>query len=333
MDAAPSKELLARFYRGQCTEAEHRRVVTWLQSAAGQEGVHAAMEDQWEGLKKEQVKGPPDDRQLFDRIQASIRPAAARTYLGISRRALRLAASVAGILLVAGLTYWLLGVPREVEYASGYGQTRTVTLPDQSTVVLNGNSSIHLVNNWGTDRPRTVRLEGEAFFSVVHTRSHQPFVVRTSDQFAVQVLGTQFNVSSRQSGTRVILKEGRIELDLLDARVPSARARKVVMQPGELVEFKDNPTAYTRRMVNAELFSAWTDNKLILQNTSLGEIITVLEESYGFRVRVTDPQLLLQQGSGSIPTDDPEVLLATIAEVFNLRMNRNGVQVTFSPSP
>ncbi len=333
MDAVPSKELLARFYRGQCTEAEHRLVVTWLQSAAGEEAAHAAMEDQWEGLKKEQVKGPPDDQQLFDRIQASIQPPAARTRPGLAGRTLRLAASLAGILLVAGLAYWLLVVPREVVYASDYGQTRTVTLPDQSTVVLNGNSRIRLVNDWGTDRPRTVQLEGEAFFSVVHTRSHQPFVVRTSDQFAVQVLGTQFNVSSRQSGTKVILNEGRIELDLRDARAPADPARKVVMQPGELVEFKDNPTAYTRRMVNAEVFSAWTDNKLILQNTSLREIITVLEESYGFRVRVTDPGLLAQQGSGSIPTDDPEVLLATIAEVFDLQMDRNGVRVTFSPSP
>jgi ferric-dicitrate binding protein FerR (iron transport regulator) len=332
MDAVPSKELLARFYRGQCTEAEHRQVVTWLQSAAGQEGVHAAMEDQWEGLKKEQVKGPPDDQQLFDRIQASIQPSA-RTRLDIPRRARRLAASLAGILLVAGLAYWLLVVPREVKYASDYGQTRTVTLPDGSTVVLNGNSRIRLVNDWGADRPRTVQLEGEAFFSVVHTRNHQPFVVRTSDRFAVQVLGTQFNVSSRQSGTKVILNEGRIELDLRDAHAPAGPARKVVMQPGELVEFKDNPTAYTRRMVNAEVFSAWTDNKLILQNTSLREIITVLEESYGFRIRVTDPQLLEGQGSGSIPTDDPEVLLATLAEVFDLRMNRKGVQVTFSPSP
>ncbi len=333
MEPVPSKELLARFYRGQCTEAEHRLVVTWLQSAAGEEAVHAAMEDQWEGLKKEQVKGPPDDQQLFDRIQASIQPPAARTRPGLAGRTLRLAASLAGILLVAGLAYWLLVVPREVTYASDYGQTRTVALPDGSRVVLNGNSRIRLVNDWGTDRPRTVQLEGEAFFSVVHTRSHQPFVVRTSDRFAVQVLGTQFNVSSRQSGTRVILNEGRIALDLRDARAPAAQARKVVMQPGELVEFKEDPTAYTRRMVNAELFSAWTDNKLILQNTSLREIITVLEESYGFRVRVTDPQLLAQQGSGSIPTDDPEVLLATIAEVFDLQMNRNGVRVTFSPSP
>jgi ferric-dicitrate binding protein FerR (iron transport regulator) len=331
MTPAPSKALLEKFFRSQCTEEEHRQVVSWLQTARPEEW-QPLMEDHWEGFKKETVSGQFDDRQLFGRIQASVQ-APARHRPTLARRMLRIAASLVGILLAAGLVWWLFGIPREVVYASGYGETRTVTLPDQSTVVLHGNSSIRFTGDWDQAQPRTVSLTGEAFFSVVHTISHQPFVVRTSENFNVEVLGTQFNVSNRRNGTKVVLNEGKIKLTIRDALQPHEPAENVIMRPGELVEFSGNPATYTRRVVNPDLYTAWKQNKLILQNTSLQEIVTILEDSYGLRVQVTDQRLLKLLGSGSIPTDDPEVLLSTIAEVFDLKMNMDGKSVTFLPKP
>lgn len=146
--------------------------------------------------------------QLHQRIRQSIhtdppsplaRPKTRRlqsqTVLG---RPWRWAASVAAVLaLVVGLLWWQ---QRRVEYATGYGETQQVILPDGSSVTLNANSML----TYAASQPRELWLQGEAYFSVQRMEHHREqqeygkqFVVHT-DQLDVEVLGTAFNVNSRR---------------------------------------------------------------------------------------------------------------------------------------
>ncbi len=123
---------------------------------------------------------------------------------------------------IAGLAVLLLGVwlwhqPTEVVVPPG--AQRIVTLPDGSTAQLNSASRLHYRRGFHTwpftpDAQRVVRLEGEAFFEVVHDPA-RPFVVETFNA-RVEVLGTQVNVRARQASwedeTRVMLASGRIRV-------------------------------------------------------------------------------------------------------------------------
>jgi ferric-dicitrate binding protein FerR (iron transport regulator) len=71
-------------------------------------------------------------------------------------------------------------------------------LPDNSTVILNANSSLRYQENWEAELLREVWVDGEAFFSVVHTHNHQRFRVNVTDDLKVEVLGTEFNVKDRR---------------------------------------------------------------------------------------------------------------------------------------
>ena len=72
-------------------------------------------------------------------------------------------------------------------------ESKTVLLPDQSTVRLNAGSFFtYDAATW--DDARTVELHGEAFFDV--KKNGVPFTVTTSNS-RVQVLGTTFNVRAR----------------------------------------------------------------------------------------------------------------------------------------
>ncbi|MGD1895272.1 MAG: FecR family protein [Cyclobacteriaceae bacterium] len=104
------------------------------------------------------------------------------------------AAVVSGLVLTAALVWFLLKADSLTEYATDYGEIRTLTLPDSSRVTLNANSAIHYAAKWDVDVAREVWLDGEAYFSVTHTQNDQPFIVHVTDGLRVNVLGTEFNV-------------------------------------------------------------------------------------------------------------------------------------------
>ncbi|SDL22892.1 FecR family protein [Siphonobacter aquaeclarae] len=242
----------------------------------------------------------------------------------------RYAAVIAVVVLLAGgwFLYRPASVPAaeatEMVYTTGFGQTKTIVLPDRSEVILNGNSRLTYAPDW--KKERKVWLSGEAFFKVVHTHNHQKFSVITADDFQVDVLGTQFVVSKRKSGTRVVLSEGKVQC-LLKER---AREDSVVMRPGDLVEFDRNPSRYTLKKVDPSLYLAWKDQKLIFRNTSLKEITQVLEDTYGFTVRIDDASLLQRRISGSVPTTNVELLLEGISEACQVKIRQEDRRIYLS---
>ena len=89
-----------------------------------------------------------------------------------------------------------------------------------------------------------------------------------------------------------------------------------------MVEYKEQH--YKKKAVNPQLYTAWTDNKIILDHTSLLEMVHMLKDSYGLEVRVSDPSLMEQTVSGSMPLGDAEVLLQQMGKAFQLRIKKEG---------
>lgn len=223
-------------------------------------------------------------------------------------------AAAAVVLLVFLATFILLFVnDHTVVYQTAYGETRTVVLPDSSTVILNANSKIILSDNWDNVSPRTISLVGEAYFEVRHTKSHQPFRVKTADGISVEVLGTSFNVYHRVKQTKVVLTTGSVRLSM-----SKMHKDDVIMKPGEMVEVKDK--SVSKRLVDATQYRAWTENTLVLDHTSLGEIIQLLYNNYGVVVRVNDPAMLAETVSGSIPMPSAAHSVDQIAKAFRLNV-------------
>ena len=74
--------------------------------------------------------------------------------------------------------------------------------------------------------------------------------------------------------------------------------------------------------MNPLLYSAWTNNKIILDRNSLGEMVYMLKDSYGLEVKVSDVKLLEETVSGSMPLGDPEILLSQMAKDFHLKIKK-----------
>lgn len=230
----------------------------------------------------------------------------------------RVAAAVAAVLLAGAGTWYALRPDPRLDYVTAFGETRTVTLPDGSRVTLNANSRLTLDRTWTATAPREVWLEGEAYFSVTHQQNHQRFVVH-SDRIDVEVLGTEFNVYNRHRDVQVVLEAGRVQL--APATASGSPSDTVVMKPGQLFEYRANGQR-SLGPANTERFSAWKNNRLLLDHTSLAELVRLLRENYGLTVRVSNETLLRQTASGSMPLGNEDDLLLQISRLFSLKISK-----------
>jgi len=222
------------------------------------------------------------------------------------------AAAVIAILVSLALIQWRNS--NNFEYITGYGETKSVLLPDSSTVILNANSRISFKTNWDEQPAREVVVNGEAFFSVVHKADDQPFRVTTDNGVSIEVLGTTFNVYHRSVDTKVVLNSGQISLSIPVAK----KEKKILMKPGELVECKKNDIK--KRVVDPRVYAAWTEKKIILDQTTLRDMVRMAKDNYGVDIDVASEQMLDQTVSGSMPISDADGFVKQVASAFQMEL-------------
>ncbi|WKN45007.1 FecR family protein [Tunicatimonas pelagia] len=219
-----------------------------------------------------------------------------------------IAASLAGVLLVSALAIWWLTRPAMLTYETGFGEVADVRLPDGSAVTLNANSTLY----WYTEVPdRQVVLEGEAFFHV--RKDHgRTFTVRAND-VEVKVLGTSFNVKNRRDQTQVVLRSGSVAL----RHTPSGE--EALMQPGDLVSVTEN-APLTRQRVDTESYTAYTEQQLRIDQTSLAELAIIIEDLYGYSVTFEGETLPQRRFTATteVPLRELDTLLQLIEATFGV---------------
>lgn len=230
------------------------------------------------------------------------------------RRWMWAAAAVAGIIVVTA-AWLLLQSENTIKESTRYTEVKQVTLPDQSVVTLNANSSIEYKKEWKAGQPREVWMKGEAFFDVKHlNKEGQP--VKASDRFIVhagttnvEVLGTSFNVSDRQAVTKVVLQTGKVRLDFKDKQTAS-----VTMEPGEVVNYDQQSKRLVKGKTTTEKYTSWKKKEFLLDNTSVEEVVAVIENTFGYKVVIEGKEMLNRQlsGAGKVSLENEETLFKSL---------------------
>lgn len=208
------------------------------------------------------------------------------------------------------------------ELITAYGKRATVTMGDSSQIMLNAHSSLRYpAGKLGAARVE-VWFEGEGYFNIRHNPEgrRREFVVHTPDG-DVTVLGTQFVVDTRDKETRVVLEKGEVHVALKDTL---SRKKKVyVMKPGELTRFSAREDSISVARVNTSVYTSWTNNRLYMDDTSLRDITSRIEQTYGVSVVVRDKNLLRQRVSGSLEDYNLEILLTGLSQVLGVNISHH----------
>lgn len=231
---------------------------------------------------------------------------------------LKVAAIITGLALLTAAIWLITGSNKKMVVQTAYGKRQQVWLPDSSKVILNGHSGISWNKHWPGNKKREVWLEGEAFFEVRHlnrnpqqVKEAERFVVYT-DRLLIEVLGTSFNIRERRGNTEVVLQTGKIKIGFRD----SSHAA-IIMQPGDMLRYNAQTHALTTTTTVPENYSAWKEGKLILNNPTVQEIITYLEDNYGKKIQLQNKELAAKKIEGPILLDnlnDALFILSTVLQ-------------------
>lgn len=203
-------------------------------------------------------------------------------------------------LTIAALIFCLIGggilwSSQPVAVTADAGERTQVSLPDGSTVQLNGGTTLEYVRGFSSlpligSSTRWVRLKGEAFFSVVE--GQRPFRVETRNA-RVEVLGTAFNVRARSQGdtpeTHVTLTSGRVQVQ--SAPGGASDPESVVLdERGQVSQVRGRSTGPTEpQNINLKYVQAWRNGGFGLADASLPTILRELEYRFGTSLQLEVP--------------------------------------------
>ena len=305
-------QLIQNFRAGRATEQEKRRLEAyWDKASKDTTPLNNLSQGEQDILKRE----------MFNSIKTQLHLKGSNT-ISFYRTSYRVAAAILLLVAVSSVLYFKFPTVADntqldtssAEIETKYGERRTIVLPDESTVILNGNSKLKYSKNWSGEQVREVWIDGEGFFAVQHTKSHQKFVVHTGEGLSVEVLGTKFNVKSREHGSEVLLTEGKVKLNVDNTESP------VYLNPGELATVKENQLS--KRVVEGIQYTSWVRSKLVFDKTELMELAQILQDTYGLKVSFQDEVLKQRQLSGEISSASADDILYAIAETFNIKVTK-----------
>ena len=144
------------------------------------------------------------------------------------------AASLAAILVVA----YFVSQPTLTTFNTAPGQQEIVMLPDGSEVKMNAATTLaYNENTWADER--AINLEGEAFFQV---KKGSSFVVNT-EYGSVTVLGTSFNVRTRNNKLEVFCYTGKVNVSSTNANTDLLPGDGVRVEQGRITSTWKKPEA------------------------------------------------------------------------------------------
>ncbi|MFP2994678.1 FecR family protein [Spongiivirga sp. MCCC 1A20706] len=122
---------------------------------------------------------------------------------------LRLISYAAAAIVIFTIGFYVATISKwDTKITTELAEKTNISLPDESEVILNAASSLSYdTKKW--DKERLLILHGEAYFKVAKGKK---FDVET-DNGVISVLGTQFNVKSRQEVLEVTCFEGLVSVN------------------------------------------------------------------------------------------------------------------------
>ena len=238
------------------------------------------------------------------------------------------AAAAVALLCLSVWTAYLYMQPVAMQTVSTLAETRTVSLPDGTSVTLNHYSTLTYPERFKTDN-REVELNGEAYFEVKKEKKH-PFIVQT-DAVDVRVLGTHFNVDAYRDShdVRTTLLTGSVAVS------NKSNSEHMILKPNEIAIYNKVERKLTRKLlVDATDEISWRHGEFIFDDVPLSDIARKLSNSFGTTIQITDSALQNYRISARFPNgEDLETILSVLQDAgyFNYSHDNNQITITAKP--
>jgi DUF971 family protein len=173
------------------------------------------------------------------------------------------------------------------------GKDYKITLDDGTEVWLNSASQLSFPFSF-TGNTREISIDGEAYLKIAKDEK-KPFIVHLPHN-SVQVLGTEFNVNSYDSGV--------VKVSLVQGAVNVINGTKTVsIQPG--MEAVSNANGISMEQFDKTRVLGWKKGIYYFYAADLKEISKVLPRWFGINVSIDNPAVMNKKFAGGVDRNQP----------------------------
>lgn len=317
------QSLLDRYKNGTCTKEELKWLRHYFQKGNFSE-LDAVLRDEWENSLVEPFNNTEEIKQQVWQEFQSKQIIIPKKKIGIDRKLLRIAASIA-ILLAVAAVYWLNNKIASNEFVEVINEgilPKEIALEDGTSVWLTPGSQLQYPIPFEAQN-RTVNLTGEARFEVAKDKS-RPFIVQTEEVFT-RVLGTTFNIEAfpNREIIEVVLLEGKVAVDIQQGE---SILKAATLTPGEAFTFlKSNGVFTTKQLTNTAVYG-WKEGIIHFHRANIEEVVEALENWYSINIKIEDNSKTYESLVHRIDTRkiDLQQVLDGISLVANYRFEKTG---------
>lgn len=282
-------EVLTRYLAGETSEEENRDVELWEASSAANRRQLAQLRQIWSVSGSPATAPETNEDAAWQKIsqKISVQPESRQITPEPQIKDYRWLWKVAaGLVLILGTVLVLFRNKTDlqtpalayIKHETASGISSKITLPDGSTVWLNGNSSLRYPKQFAANA-REIQLEGEAFFDVAKDPG-KPFRISAGETIT-EVKGTSFNVDASAGQEEIIVSvvTGKVEL-----REEDQPENRVLLTPNQTGRFNAAVRKVTAEATADLNFMAWQTGILRFQDADLEIVAHDLEKFYGKKV-------------------------------------------------
>lgn len=333
-----NKQLIEKFFGGTCTPEEAEQVLDWLETSEGQEYLDERLENEvgeWDEEENKQPEYSPkkektrfgdalDSEMLFQRIIDSLGWCKVPRLQTFLKPLIQVAAGLC-VIAAASLffSYSAEKVSKspqitEIRFSTDENQQKQITLRDGSVVRLNSRSEIMIYDDYNQD-DRSVILQGEAFFDVIH-QPKKPFIIKAGAS-EIEVLGTSFNVkiTDNNSSVGVAVTDGKVRLSHSDRKRFS---QTVVLEKGYYGDLNSENGQILIDDTGIENYLSWKSGRLIFESMSMEKVCVQLGRIYGADCSFGDSIVKNRILTANFSSEDLNKTLSVIGLSLNLRYEK-----------
>ena len=208
------------------------------------------------------------------------------------------------------IRYFLVNEPEMIVHSTKFDQSE-ILLSDGSKVYLNKHSEISYPEKFSR-KERVVNMKGEAFFEVSKNEK-KSFVVHTSNQGIVKVLGTSFNIKDDKDSSRITVHvtTGKVAFyqdNGSDIQTILTKNERAVLE-NEIISKTD--------IVDPN-FLSWKTGILEFKNSPLLQVAEQLTDYYKQPIKIENHSIGEYKYTSTIDNQPLDEVLDEIKLVFNL---------------
>ncbi|MEJ2053086.1 MAG: FecR domain-containing protein [Calditrichaceae bacterium] len=325
------KLLCIKAMQDQISDDDFRVLNKWLQKSKENQAYYNNLKKTWDKMGTTQVNHPPVNvKEEWTSFEKAINTGGFKTARSLANQTKLVKdttfltikkylswkpvyISAAILLILSSIIYIYMNNPgnkiQAQTFTAANKQKVNVQLSDGSSIQLNSGSSVTVLED-PSEQSKEIKLEGEAYFKMAKQKN--PCYILT-DNARIEIVGTAFNVWSRNDETRVIVKEGLVRLSS-----NTSNNEFVLLSADEMSAVVANSQPAEAESVNTEKYLGWTSGKLVFEHAPLNEIIAEIERQYDVNIKITSENMKDLSITGTFENLDIKQVLSSVCLALDL---------------